>query len=187
LKTPSLLLHICCAPDATIAHLKLKGEFETTGYFGNSNIQPGQEYLKRLDATKRLAQKQNLRVVYGHYNPQRWLDEMKGLENLPEGGARCRKCIYLNLLETAEKAREMTIESFTTSLSTSPHKDVQWLERAGKACEEKTGVRYIHRIFRKDNGFLASVKLSQKYGLYRQKYCGCLHSIRNGAEKERLK
>ena len=180
-------MHICCAPDATIAHLKLKNEFETTGYFGNSNIQPEVEYQKRLDATKRLSEKQNLRVVYGSYRPQQWLNEMKSLEDLPEGGARCRKCIYLNLLETAEKAREMNIGYFTTSLSTSPHKDVQWLERAGKTCEETTGVRYVHRIFRKDNGFLASVKLSQQYGLYRQKYCGCLHSIRNGAGKEGLK
>ena len=31
----------------------------------------------------------------------------------------------------------------------------------------------------KKNGYLESIKLSEKYGLYRQNYCGCIFSKNN--------
>ncbi|MCL2293444.1 MAG: epoxyqueuosine reductase QueH, partial [Spirochaetes bacterium] len=45
------------------------------------------------------------------------------LENEPERGKRCSACFGFNLERTAEKARELAIPFFTTSLTVSPHKD----------------------------------------------------------------
>ncbi len=175
--TNQILLHICCAPDATTAIERLRVGFQVIGYFGNSNIQPLEEYNKRKDAVSLLGQYYQIEIEYGHYNPLSWKLAMNGLERLPEGGARCRKCIYLNLLETAVVAHSKGIGSFTTSLMTSPHKDVDWIEKAGLAVQRQTGVLYHHEIFRKQNGFLNSVQKSHSIGLYRQNYCGCEYSI----------
>jgi predicted adenine nucleotide alpha hydrolase (AANH) superfamily ATPase len=32
--------------------------------------------------------------------------------------------------------------------------------------------------FKKKNGFQKSLESSRRYGLYRQNYCGCRHSLR---------
>jgi len=170
-------LHICCAPDATTAIERLRENFEVVGFFGNSNIQPLEEYRKRKEAVSVLAAYYHMDIIYGDYDPGKWKKEMKGLEDLKEGGARCRKCIYLNLLETANKATSYGIGFFGTSLLTSPHKDVDWIEKAGNAIAITSGVKYHHELFRKRDGFLNSVKKSKGIGLYRQNYCGCEYSI----------
>ncbi|MEA1884305.1 MAG: epoxyqueuosine reductase QueH [Thermotogota bacterium] len=172
-----ILLHICCAPDATTAIERLEEKFKVVGFFSNSNIQPLEEYEKRKTAVSVLKDFYGIDVIYGQYEPDRWKREMKGLENIPEGGARCRKCIYLNLLETAITSKENDISFFTTSLMTSPHKDVNWIQKAGNSIEKNIGVRYYHQEFRKRDGFLNSVKKSKLIGLYRQNYCGCEYSI----------
>lgn len=174
-----ILLHICCAPDATTAIERLREKFEVIGFFANSNIQPLEEYEKRKDAIIILRDHYQINLVFGDWDPISWKKEMKGLEQLKEGGARCRKCIYLNLLETANAAKQNSIKFFSTSLMTSPHKDVNWIEKAGKSIELHTGVRYYHELFRKRDGFLNSVKKSKTIGLYRQRYCGCEYSIFN--------
>ncbi|MFP4461337.1 MAG: epoxyqueuosine reductase QueH [Thermotogota bacterium] len=174
-----ILLHICCAPDATTAIERLAEKFQVIGFFSNSNIQPQEEYGKRKEAVRILKDYYHIELYYGNYDPVGWKREMKGLELVKESGARCRKCIFLNLLETAEVARENGISLFTTSLMTSPHKDADWIERAGKAVERSTGIGYYHELFRKRDGFLYSVKKSKSMGLYRQQYCGCEYSIYN--------
>jgi len=172
-----ILLHICCAPDGTTAIERLEENFEVIGYFGNSNIQPEGEYLKRKDAVAKMAEYYGIEVIFGKYEPDRWQKEMQGLELLPEKGVRCRKCIFLNLRETAEMAERIDVTSFTTSLMTSPHKDVNWIEICGRAIEKKCPSSYYHEVFRKKDGFLNSVKKSAEIGLYRQNYCGCIYSI----------
>ena len=167
-----ILLHICCAPDATTAIERLHENFTVIGYFGNSNIQPIEEYHRRKEAVSHLKNYYKIKIIYGEYDPVEWKTEMKGLENLKEGSARCRK-------ETALKARSIGISVFTTSLMTSPHKDVNWIRKAGKSIEANTGIHYHHELFRKQNGFLNSVKKSKAIGLYRQNYCGCKYSIYN--------
>ena len=52
---------------------------------------------------------------------------VNGLENEPERGKRCVECIRLRLQQTVNKARELGIKKFTTSLVISPHKNFQKL------------------------------------------------------------
>ncbi|MBQ3319074.1 MAG: epoxyqueuosine reductase QueH, partial [Spirochaetia bacterium] len=37
---------------------------------------------------------------------------------------------------------------------------------------------YVPYNFKKQDGFKRSLELSEKYGLYRQNYCGCEYSLR---------
>ena len=44
-------------------------------------------------------------------------------------------------------------------------------------------IKYLPSDFKKENGYKKSIELSNKYGLYRQNYCGCIYS-RKGEENE---
>ena len=47
-----------------------------------------------------------------------------------------------------------------------------------KAIEAEFGVKHLPSDFKKHNGYLRSLQLSEEYGLYRQDYCGCEFSAR---------
>ena len=44
--------------------------------------------------------------------------------------------------------------------------------------EQEYGVRHLPSDFKKQNGYLRSLQLSEEYGLYRQDYCGCEFSAK---------
>ena len=46
MEKPKLLLHICCAPDATVAIERLSLDYAVETYFYNPNIHPREEYEK---------------------------------------------------------------------------------------------------------------------------------------------
>ena len=128
-----LLLHICCAVCASSCIEKLrKDNYEVSGYFYNPNIQPREEYLKRLQETKRLAQRQKFSLIVGDYEAQQWSLKIKGLEAEPEGGKRCTRCFTLRLEKTARLAEEKGFANFSTTLTISPHKNTQVLNEIGR-------------------------------------------------------
>jgi predicted adenine nucleotide alpha hydrolase (AANH) superfamily ATPase len=88
----------------------------------------------------------------------------------------CRACFGLRLGYTAREAARGGFEYFTTTLSVSPHKNADSLNRIGEAAGREAGVKYLTADFKKKYGYLRSLQLSREYGLYRQDYCGCLYS-----------
>ena len=179
-KKPSLLLHACCAPCSSYVLEYLSQFFEITVYFYNPNIFPEEEYsfrekeLSRLISEMGLSQKINIIVEY--YNPKEFIDAVSGLENEPEGGSRCARCYRLRLRKSASVAAERGFDFYTTTLSISPYKNAEWLNTIGAEEAEAVGVRYLFSDFKKKNGYKRSCELSALYGLYRQDYCGCVHS-----------
>ncbi len=167
---------MCCAPDATTAYKRLSIGHEVTGYFFNPNIHPFKEYERRKWALEVLSDAWKFKVVYPEYAPEPWFGSVKGLEELPEGSGRCRACIALRLRKSAEFAKKAGFGGFATSLTTSPHKDVPFINEIGKKLGAANGVEYIESAFRKKNGFLESLEYSKELGLYRQNYCGCVFS-----------
>ena len=81
---------------------------------------------------------------------------------------------------SARQAKEHGFEYFTTTLSVSPHKNADNVNRIGAEAGEKAGVKYLFADFKKKNGYLRSLQLSKEYGLYRQDYCGCRYSRGEG-------
>ena len=67
---------------------------------------------------------------------------------------------------------------FTTTLSISPHKDAARINQIGQELEAEFGIRHLPSDFKKQNGYLRSLQLSEEYGLYRQDYCGCEFSAK---------
>ncbi len=117
-------------------------------------------------------------VIEGDYEPQRFYEMAKGLEQCPEGGERCFACYELRLRETAKLAREGGYDYFTTTLSISPLKNAAKLNEIGEKLAQEYGAVWLPSDFKKKDGYKRSIELSKEYGLYRQDYCGCVYSKR---------
>ena len=172
-----LLLHICCAPDASYGVSALKEFFDVTGYFFNPNIHPEEEYRKRLQATYDLQEKSYFSLIVESGKEAEWKEAVRGLEKEPERGRRCETCIRFRLLETAKKAAELGAPNFGTVLTVSPKKDASMVNRIGADIERITGVRFLAADLKKKDGYLKSVRACKELGIYRQRYCGCVFSL----------
>jgi len=176
-----VLLHVCCAPDATVAVERLHEEgYEPVLYFCNPNIQPESEYIKRQQATVQLSNLWNLHLILEEPDIDSWNKQIRGLESMPEGSLRCAKCIEFRLRLTAEYAKKNGFQIFSTTLTASPKKNAKLIFEIGENIAREYKIDYLHRDFKKKNGFSRSVELSRELGLYRQNYCGCIYSIRTG-------
>lgn len=182
-RTPSVLLHVCCAPCSSYCLEYLSDYFEITVFFYNPNISLSQEYDYRLSEEKRYISlrdfKNPVNIIEGEYEPKDFFDAAKGLENEPEGGKRCAECFKLRLEATAKKAKELGFDYFTTTLTISPLKNAALLNEIGFEMAEKYGVNWLPSDFKKREGYKRSIELSREYDLYRQNYCGCIYSKQN--------
>lgn len=168
-----ILLHACCGicSGYPISLLKEMG-YSVVVYFCNPNLDTKEEFQRRLEAQEEVCKYFGVELIIEEYNPQEYLDYVLGLENEPERGLRCDKCIELRLKKTAKKAKELGINKFTTSLVISPHKNFEKISALGK----NLSLDYQSIPFRKKDGFLKTNMISKELGLYRQNYCGCKFS-----------
>ena len=179
-EVPKLLLHSCCAPCSSYCLEYLSEYFEITVLYYNPNIYPKEEYDKRVEEQARLIRempfKHPVRLIEGKFEPEKFFEMAKGLENVKEGGERCFKCYKMRLEKTAEYAAKKGFDYFTTTLSISPYKNAQKLNEIGEIISLEKNIKYLHSDFKKKNGYRRSIELSDIYGLYRQDYCGCIFS-----------
>lgn len=178
-----LLLHSCCAPCSSYVIEYLSNYFYITVLYYNPNIEPIEEYEKRKNEEirfiKEFKAKYPVTMMDIDYDNNSYHEFIKGLENEPEGGARCSKCFVLRMEKTAIKAKENNFDYFGTTLTVSPYKNSQILNNIGKSLEEKYNIKYLYSDFKKREGYKRSIELSKEYNLYRQHYCGCLYSKNN--------
>lgn len=175
---PKVLLHICCAPDATAAFERLSPDYEVLGFFQNDNIFPPEEYDLRLRNAERVASAMGFALVPAGYAPATWTSAVRGLEREPERGRRCAVCFRHNLTAAAVRARALGIGAFTTTLTISPHKDSKLIFQIGREIGREQGVGFLEIDFKKQDGFKRSLEWSRRLELYRQNYCGCEFSRR---------
>ncbi len=185
---PILLLHACCAPCSSAVLERLSPYFRITVLYYNPNIFPEEESLKRVSELKRFVSETNfpnpVEVREGPYEPYSFFELVKGLEKEPEGGARCEKCFRMRLHEAVRYAREEGYDYVTTTLTISPQKNVELLNRIGEEEAEEAGVRWLPSAFRKKGGYQRSIELSKEHDLYRQDFCGCVFS-KEAREREK--
>jgi len=185
-----VLLHICCSNCAIYPVRILRQEgHNLTGFWFNPNIHPRQEYNLRLESFKKLANDWHIEAFYtDEYNPQEYfkmfsieiedldrvdLDTLKTFPDFPE---RCKSCYRLRLEKTAIEASRQGFDAFSTTLLISPYQDFDQIVNTGKKLAEKYNVFFYLKDFRPY--FRDSKVLSKELGLYRQKYCGCIYSMK---------
>ena len=178
-----LLLHACCAPCSSAVLEKLADFFEITIYYYNPNISDKKEYRKRVNELRRFISefntKYDVKLLEGEYEPEKYDEIVKGMEDLPEKSKRCYYCYEMRIKDTARVAEKLNYPYFTTTLSLSPHKNANWINKIGKEQEKEFETTFLYSDFKKEEGYKRSIELSKEYNLYRQDYCGCIYSKRS--------
>ena len=189
-----VLLHSCCAPCSAHVIQELSKEYEVTLFYFNPNIFPAEEYQKRLAEVKSHCQKIGVDFIEGFsesnsgnqeldsevYKKEHssWLEKVKGYENEPERGKRCHICYRIRLEKTASQAKELGFDVFCSTLSISPHKDAEMINKIGLELSEEYKIEYLESDWKKQEGFKKACNISREEGFYRQQYCGCEFSMR---------
>lgn len=181
---PGILLHSCCGPCSSSVLELLSKYFDVTVLWYNPNLYPEAEYDKRLKTQKQLIDAiaedgVQAKLLVEPWRSEDYFSRIKGLENEPEEGKRCLECFRIRLEETARIASERGFEWFCTTLTVSSRKDAVAINAIGREAEAKYGVKWLPSEFKKREGNHRSIILSEKYGLYRQEYCGCVFSLAN--------
>jgi len=169
-------LHICCAVCAAGAAERLIQEgHQVLGFFFNPNIHPEEEYRRRLNATRKVAQELDFPLIEGPYVPGDWHQLVVSLEKEPEGGRRCPVCFRMRLRKSYQFMLETGCDVFTSTLTMGSNKPGELISRIG---QEIAGEKFLSRDFKKKEGFKRAGELARDWDLYRQHYCGCVYSMR---------
>lgn len=201
-----ILLHICCANCAIYPVKTLQEEgHNLTGFWFNPNIHPYQEYELRLDSVKDLAGRWRIGMIYTtEYDPAEFFRMFNATVThilrdtdsssdygtlippppllLKGGFERCKSCYRLRLEKTAEQAQKKGFDAFSTTLLISPFQDFEQLVIIGEELADKYDVSFYLRDFRQY--FSKAMTYAKEFGLYRQKYCGCIYSRKERYQKK---
>lgn len=171
----NVLLHICCGPCALYPLAVLRGEgIAVSGWFYNHNIHPYQEYERRREAARRMAELEGLELlVRDEYRLEEFLTNVAA-----EPENRCGYCYASRLDAAAAAAHEGGFDAFTSSLFYSRYQNHELMRQKAEAAAARHGITFLYRDFRL--GWQEGIRRSKERGLYRQQYCGCVYS-----EKER--
>ncbi|MCI8794276.1 MAG: epoxyqueuosine reductase QueH [Bacilli bacterium] len=172
----SILLHSCCGPCSSACIDRLKEYFDITVVYYNPNIEPIDEYIHRKNEQVRLLKEWNIKYLDCDYDNDLWVDTTKYLTKELEGGKRCSVCFGIRLKYTANMAKRLGFDYFGTTLTVSPHKDSQLINKIGGILGTNLGIKYLYSDFKKRDGYKKSCEFAKQYNLYRQDYCGCLYS-----------
>ncbi|MEN2995209.1 MAG: epoxyqueuosine reductase QueH [Thermodesulfovibrio sp.] len=167
-----ILLHTCCSNCAIYPYERFKDKgFHVILFWYNPNIHPYTEYKLRFESLEKLKNLWNLDVLYeadyGEF--YKFLRLVSGKEK-----ERCEICYRVRLERTAEKAKEIGINNFSTTLLVSPYQKFDKIINIGMQIGKKYGINFIPEDLRE--GFRKAMKTAQELQLYRQKYCGCIYS-----------
>ena len=169
-----LLLHTCCGPCflGVWEELGTHDDIETILYYFNPNVQPDEEYAKRLENLKKAAASKSTDLLVGEYEPTQHKAAI-AVEN-GEFPRRCLQCYRLRLTETARKAKAEGYDAFSTTLLVSPYQQHDALKKIGEEVAEELGIDFYYTDWRPF--FREGQSEAKEMELYRQKYCGCLYS-----------
>lgn len=183
-KKPKILVHVCCGPDVTMPILQLRDEYEVICFWYDPNIQPKSEYDTRYEAFVKVCEIEHIPYIKWAYDVKNFFTRIKWLEHTPEKGEKCTHCYDMRMYVAAKLAKRLNIPYYTSSLNTSPKKDLEKLFKMGHKYAERYGIEFLDIPFRKRWGFEKSVEYTREHGIYRQNYCGCIYSLREGGESE---
>ncbi|HHD4468032.1 TPA: epoxyqueuosine reductase QueH [Streptococcus pyogenes] len=142
-------MHVCCAPCSTYTLEYLTQFADITVYFANSNIHPKDEYHRRAYVTQQFVSEFNAKTgntvqfLEADYVPNEYVRQVRGLEEEPEGGDRCRVCFDYRLDKTAQKAVELGFDYFASALTISPHKNSQTINDVGIDVQKVYTTKYL--------------------------------------------
>lgn len=174
-----ILIHVCCGVCGAYVVEQLKPQFDALRLFSyNPNIYPPEEYHRRMETVRELSRIYGVPFEEGEFEPEVWNAAVRGFEDEPERGRRCKICFRLRLDKTAVKAKEIGFSHFTTTLSMGRSKRSRDVIEIGREVAAARGVEFLAVDFKKQGGIDRTLALAKQYNFYRQTYCGCKYSMR---------
>ena len=169
----SLLLHACCAPCSLEPVRLLREEgFEPTICWTNPNIQPRDEWQRRLDELRRWCADGDIELIEAGEDCERWEAGVAPLG--ADRPRRCRACYALRLAEACRVAQERGFEFVGTTLAVSPY---QLFDTCNDVLERLAAARGLVPVIRDFRPYYPeATRRSRELGMYRQNYCGCRFS-----------
>ncbi|MDO5033354.1 MAG: epoxyqueuosine reductase QueH [Eubacteriales bacterium] len=179
LQAGGLLLHACCGPCAEYPLKNYRSQgIQPLLFYYNPNIHPQKEWQRRYESLAQLAAAESSQLLLSRdYDQETWLA-------YGESPERCLFCYASRLRATARQAKDLGLKYFTTTLLISPYQDREAIVAAGEAAAEEFGVSFVAVDWR--DHFREGQCLAREDGLYRQKYCGCLISLKNSQFKRKV-
>lgn len=171
---PRILLHTCCGPCTLYPLKELKdGGWTVHGFFYNPNIQPYQEWQRRLAALNNVASHHGLPlIVREDYDLEGFLRSVVYREQ-----QRCITCYSVRLEAAARLAQKSRFDAFTTTLLYSKRQKHDLIHSVAEDAARKYGIRFFYQDFR--TGWRTGQEQAKQLGIYRQQYCGCIFSERD--------
>lgn len=187
-----LLMHTCCAPcfayiqkdleeNGIINNEGILEKVDYTACWYNSNIHPKVEYERRKNAfndfCNNIVNCKN--VIIDEYDMNGYIKTV--VQNVGEGKKylqRCEYCYYMRLKKVFEYAKDNGYDLVSTTLSISPYQNHELIKKVGKILEEEYNIEFVYCDYREH--FREGQKMARDYGIYMQKYCGCVFSFDAG-------
>lgn len=172
MKNAKCFVHICCAPcSIEVIESLVNDGVEIYGYFYNPNIQPFDEYKKRRDSVISYLDKLKIKYEIADYDTYEYFEK---IETNLKGIERCTLCYDLRLEKSAQRARELCFENYSTTLLWNPHKDFDFIADVGRKNAEKYNLEFHFPKLTHDYWkYKDKAKVEE---MYLQKYCGCVFS-----------
>ncbi len=178
---PPLLVHVCCAPCAEYPIGVLQGEgIPLRGFFFNPNIHPADEFRRRKEGVRTLMA---MRGIPCDFDDTFLQPLWEGSDNRTPGSL-CTECYGMRMKRVADVTCRLGLSEFTTTLLVSPYQNHDLLREVAERAAFEAGVRFHYRDFRP--GFRKGQDMARQDGLYRQKYCGCIHSLEASPFRDRI-
>ena len=174
-----ILLHSCCAPcSSAILEWLLQNNYAPHVFYFNPNIYPEEEYLVRKNECTRYCDELGVPFTDGDWSHDLWRLAIKGHENDPERGGRCRLCFGVRMRATAQMAQHLGIQRFTTTLAGSRWKRLDQIREAAlEAASMYPGTMYWDQNWRKGGLQERRGEILREKGFYNQLWCGCEFSM----------
>lgn len=177
-----ILIHTCCGPCTLYPLRVLRASGWTVhGFFFNPNIQPCQEYLRRLEALREVSRGEELPlIVRDEYDPEAFFRNVAFRE-----GQRCVYCYSIRLDAAARLAKKSRFDAFTTTLLYSRQQKHELVRTLAEEASRRHGVPFHYEDFRA--GWKEGQERARAMNIYRQQYCGCIYSEKERYWKENAK
>ncbi len=173
-----LLLHACCGPCSIVPLGRLADEgWDITVCYLNPNIQPQEEYDRRLGTLRAWAGLMGVPVIEGPCDRDAWQRRVAVLGT--DRPRRCEACYRLRLRQAARIAAREGFDAMATTLAVSPYQLLDACNRQLEGACADVGIQAVPRDYRAL--YPESVAESRRLGMYRQNYCGCRFSAAEAA------
>lgn len=149
-----------------------------TMFYENSNIYPSDEFRRRADAAKTIADTYGATFIEVDQDQPAWNLTVAGHAQDPENGERCKLCMGFRLQRAFAYAKEHGFEIIACTLGVSRRKNIEMVNAIGRTLSEQYEIPFMDRDWKKGGGEVESQKRAKEAGIYRQDYCGCVYSRR---------